>query len=87
MGGARFYDSSAQAQRMLCSSREAADSLEQELDRVKADRDRSLDEMLRAELLAQRKPRSKSKVRAAETVVKKAAGKDADGPARAVAQG
>lgn len=87
MSGARFYDSSAQAQRMLCSTRDEADRLEAELERAKSERDRALDEMLRSELMSQRKPRSKSKVRTADTVLKRATGKDADGATRIAAQG
>jgi len=87
MGGARFYDSSAQAQRMLCASREDADGLENQLAQAKNERDKALEEMLRGELLAQRKPRTKSRVRSTDAVLKNAPGKDAEGGARIAAQG
>ncbi len=61
MGGARFYDSTAQAQRMLCRSKDEAIELEQSLRNAEKGRDDSLDELLRKELLAQRKPRTKKK--------------------------
>jgi hypothetical protein len=87
MRGARFYDSTAQAQRMLCRDSSAAEALESQLVESSSQRDRSLDSMLRGELLAQRKPRSKTKVRATDNgILKKAAGKDHDGPSRIAAE-
>lgn len=82
MGNARFYDSTQQAQRMLCQSEQEATTLEQQFDEKATEHDKSLEEMLRNELLAQRKPRTKSKPRAAATdngILKKAPGNDADG--------
>jgi len=54
---------------------------------ARSERDKALDEMLRSELLSQRKPRGKSKVRATDTVLKRATGKDSDGASRIAAQG
>jgi len=62
MGGARFYDSTAQAQRMLCQSRDEAEKLENTLLQSEESRDTALEDLLRKELLAQRKPRTKKKV-------------------------
>ena len=62
MGGARFYDSTAQAQRMLCQSRDEAEELEKTLVQSEQSRDSALEELLRKELLAQRKPRTKKRV-------------------------
>lgn len=62
MGGARFYDSTAQAQRMLCQSREEAERLQASMDQVEASRDAELEDMLTKELLAQRKPRQRKTV-------------------------
>lgn len=73
MAGARFYDSTAQAQRMLCHNRPEAISLERSLVQAEANRDRELEGLLSNELLGQRKPRTKS--------VKKVA-KPAGSPAR-----
>ncbi len=87
MGGARFYSSSDQAQRMLCQSSDEAAALEKQIEASSEERDRTLEEMLRAELLAQRKPRAKSKVRAADNgILKKAPGNDADGASRMAAE-
>ncbi|MBK8975538.1 MAG: helix-turn-helix transcriptional regulator [Planctomycetes bacterium] len=61
MASARFYDSTAQAQRMLCRGKDEAVALEQSLVRHEAGQDRVLEELLRKELLAQRKPRSRKR--------------------------
>ena len=61
LAGARFYDASAQAQRMTCGSGAAAKELEESLASAARGRDRELEEMLGRELLGQRKPRSKAK--------------------------
>ncbi len=65
MGGARFYDSTAQAQRMLCQNKDEAGDLENTLVQSEQSRDTALEELLRKELLAQRKPRTKKKVKEA----------------------
>lgn len=57
--GARYYDSSAQAQRMTCPSAQAAKELDSGLVQGRADQDRELEDTLMKELLAQRKPRNK----------------------------
>ncbi len=62
MAGARFYDSTAQAQRMLCQTTGEAQQLEQSLKQTSKVQDQALEELLRKELLAQRKPRTKKKV-------------------------
>jgi transcriptional regulator with XRE-family HTH domain len=62
--GARFYDPTAQAQRMTCKSADAAKELEESLTRAARVRDIELEEMLNRELLGQRKPRNKKKVAA-----------------------
>jgi transcriptional regulator with XRE-family HTH domain len=59
MAGARHYDSTAQAQRMLCQGRMEAEQLESSLVQAERARDRELEEMLAKELLGQRKPRTK----------------------------
>jgi transcriptional regulator with XRE-family HTH domain len=59
MAGARFYDSTAQAQRMLCHTKQEAISLERSLVQAEAARDRALEQLLSNELLGQRKPRNK----------------------------
>jgi hypothetical protein len=59
MAGARFYDSTAQAQRMLCHHKQEAISLERSLVQAESARDRELEQMLSNELLGQRKPRTK----------------------------
>jgi DNA-binding XRE family transcriptional regulator len=68
--GARFYDASAQAQRMTCPSPTAAKDLETGLHAASRQRDHDLEEMLTRELLGQRKPRSKL---VAKSVLKSAA--------------
>jgi transcriptional regulator with XRE-family HTH domain len=57
--GARYYDSSAQAQRMTCPNPAAAKELENSLPAVKLERDRELEVALTRELMGQRKPRNK----------------------------
>ncbi|MCA8943873.1 MAG: helix-turn-helix transcriptional regulator [Planctomycetes bacterium] len=80
MGGARFYGSNDHAQRMLCQTSDDASALESKIGADNKERDTTLEEMLRNELLAQRKPRSKSKVRVADNgILKQARGHDADG--------
>lgn len=61
MNGARFYDSSAQAQRMLCADKGEATVLETNLLQAAKTRDQELEEILARELLGQRKPRNKKK--------------------------
>ena len=60
MSGSRFYDSTAQAERILCQSKDDADKLEQTVVEKRSDADRELEELLTRELLSQRKPRNKS---------------------------
>ena len=62
MQGARAYDSSAQAQRLLCRGAEDIGQLESQLRESVRLRDTDLEEMLVKELLAQRKPRNKKTV-------------------------
>jgi transcriptional regulator with XRE-family HTH domain len=57
--GARYYDASAQAQRMTCATAGAAKELEASLQSSAKVRDRELEENLTRELLGQRKPRNK----------------------------
>jgi transcriptional regulator with XRE-family HTH domain len=57
--GARFYDGSAQAQRMTCANAAAAKELEGGLQNTSRQRDRELEETLTRELMGQRKPRTK----------------------------
>ena len=57
--GARYFDASAQAQRMTCPTPAAAKELESTLATTKAQRDKELEETLTRELLGQRKPRNK----------------------------
>ena len=59
MGGAHFYDSTAQAQRMLCQNREDAERLQSSLNQIEKTRDAELEDLLTKELLGQRKPRQK----------------------------
>ncbi len=66
MGGARFYDSTAQAQRMLCQTQDEAAELEKSLTQSESTRDVTLEELLTKELFAQRKPRTKKTVVAKE---------------------
>jgi transcriptional regulator with XRE-family HTH domain len=60
MSGSRFYDSTAQAERILCQNKDAADSLGASIADGEANQDRELEEILTRELLSQRKPRNKS---------------------------
>jgi hypothetical protein len=69
MAGARFYDSTAQAQRMLCHNKQEAIALERSLVQAEAARDRELEHMLSNELLGQRKPRTKSTKKLVKTSV------------------
>lgn len=62
LNGARFYDASAQAQRMTCANGNAARELEQSLVTIAGKRDVELEETLARELQSQRKPRNKKKV-------------------------
>jgi transcriptional regulator with XRE-family HTH domain len=59
MSGSRFYDSTAQAERILCANKDAADSLGATISEGEAAQDRELEEILSRELLSQRKPRNK----------------------------
>jgi transcriptional regulator with XRE-family HTH domain len=80
LNGARFYDPSAQAQRMTCSSPAAARELEDSLVAASRQRDKDLEDTLSRELMAQRKPRSRP------TAVKKTAPSKAPAsPAQALA--
>jgi transcriptional regulator with XRE-family HTH domain len=65
MDGASHYGATAQAQRILCRTREDADKLEMTLAQAEKSRDRDLEESLKRELLGQRKPRNKKAARAA----------------------
>jgi len=56
---ARHYDASAQAQRMTCTSGEAARQFENRLGEEAAQRDTELEQTLANELMSQRKPRNK----------------------------
>jgi transcriptional regulator with XRE-family HTH domain len=67
--GARFYDASAQAQRMTCPNPGAVKELEASLQNGGRQRDRELEEMLSRELMGQRKPRTKA---VAKSVLKSA---------------
>lgn len=67
--GARFFDASAQAQRMTCPNAAAARDLESGLVAAARQRDRELEAMLSRELMAQRKPRTKA---VAKSVLKSA---------------
>lgn len=60
MSGSRFYDSTAQAERILCASKEEAHNLEKGINDSEATQDRELEEILTRELLSQRKPRNKT---------------------------
>jgi transcriptional regulator with XRE-family HTH domain len=57
--GARFYDASAQTQRITCPTAAAAKELEVGLQAASHKRDHELEEVLTRELMGQRKPRSK----------------------------
>lgn len=60
MGGARFYDSTAQAERILCHTKGDAERLQLDLREAENGRDRDLEENLLRELMGQRKPRNKT---------------------------
>lgn len=74
--GARFYDASAQAQRMTCANAAAVKELEQGLQQGGRQRDRELEEVLTRELMGQRKPRTKP---VAKSVLKSAMAQMAQG--------
>ena len=57
---ARFFDASAQAQRITCPNPTAAKELEVGLVAASRQRDRDLEALLTRELLGQRKPRTKA---------------------------
>ncbi|MEY4674209.1 MAG: Helix-turn-helix domain [Planctomycetota bacterium] len=61
MHGARHYDAMAQAQRMGCGSQQSARELDAQLAHAGKQKDGELEEMLRRELMAQRKPRATGK--------------------------
>ena len=67
--GARYYDASAQAQRMTCTNLAAAKELEAGLQSSGRQKDRELEDTLSRELLGQRKPRNKP---VAKSVLKQA---------------
>jgi transcriptional regulator with XRE-family HTH domain len=60
MSGSRFYDSTAQAERILCQSKPDADRLEKNIGENEGRLDKDLEEILTRELLSQRKPRNKN---------------------------
>ena len=60
MSGSRFYDSSAQADRILCQNGEEAGKLEKSIRDTETGKDVELEEILSRELLSQRKPRTKN---------------------------
>src|SRR5690606_11541522 len=60
MTGTRFYDSTAQAERILCQSPDEAERLEKSIRDGELAQDRELEDILSRELLAQRKPRNKN---------------------------
>lgn len=68
MNGARFYDSTAQAQRMLCQASEDAKALEATLADQHRERDQELEALLSKELMGQRKPRAKKAAPSSESV-------------------
>lgn len=68
MAGARFFDSTAQAQRMLCHNKQEAASLERTLVQAESARDGELEQLLANELLSQRKPRTKTAKRVGKAV-------------------
>jgi hypothetical protein len=74
--GSRFYDASAQAQRMTCPNAAAAKDLEASLQQGGKQRDRELEDTLSRELLGQRKPRNKP---VAKSVLKSAVAQMAQG--------
>lgn len=74
--GSRFYDASAQAQRMTCPNAAAAKDLESGMQVAGKQRDRELEETLSRELMGQRKPRTKP---VAKSVLKSAMAQMAQG--------
>ena len=60
MSGSRFYDSTAQADRILCQNGEEAGKLEKSIRDTETGKDVELEEILSRELLSQRKPRTKN---------------------------
>ena len=60
MSGSRFYDSTAQADRILCQNGEEAGQLEKTIRETETSKDVELEEILSRELLSQRKPRTKN---------------------------
>lgn len=60
MSGSRFYDSTAQAERILCQNDDEAQKLERSILNAEGGKDTELEEILTRELLSQRKPRNKS---------------------------
>lgn len=74
--GARYYDGSAQAQRMTCPNPAAAKDLESGLVTSARTRDQELESTLTRELLGQRKPRTKP---VAKSVLKSALAQAAQG--------
>ncbi len=59
MSGSRFYDATAQADRILCANKEETTKLEQSLAAEAKRADRELETILSHELMGQRKPRNK----------------------------
>jgi transcriptional regulator with XRE-family HTH domain len=84
MKGASFYDSRAQAERMLCGTDAAVDELNSQLRQNKKNSDQALEEMLQRELDSQKKPRTKKRAPAAAAPTNGAAtnGAAADGEVR-----
>lgn len=60
MSGSRFYDSTAQAERILCQDNSEAAKLENSIRDTETVKDVELEEILTRELLSQRKPRNKN---------------------------
>lgn len=67
MNGARFYNSSEQAQRMLCRTTDEAVALSERLGGAEQEADRGLEDLLRRELMSQRKPRTQPRRSAASS--------------------
>ena len=61
MKGANYYDSAAQAQRMLCRTDNEVEALDAVIRQSKKTSDQALEEMLQRELDAQKKPRTKKR--------------------------
>jgi len=68
MSGARAYDSTAQAQRMLCQGGDDAKALQVSIAQQARERDQELEDLLTKELLGQRKPRAKKAASSSESV-------------------